>query len=131
MKFKERKLEMEHELTLIPHEERKLSASIKLHRLQADSNQRITEQELGGQLAKSEIELMGNAMDSDRSDVEQAMTITDMLWQVGAIRTLFRPFLMLCLWLVVTLHFPLVGSCHPILIKSGMLLYANYGISLS
>lgn len=113
MKYKERKLEMSHQLALIPHEERKLAVTLKLHRLQTRSDHVMADRDLEGQLAHVDAELLGDAINADASATDAAMRMDNMPWGVGAFKTLFRPILTILLWTAVFLILAIKPTSSP------------------
>lgn len=100
-KYKERQLEMTHELAMLPHRQFEMNYEQRMLESQQAHDKLMIDQELMISVEKSAGVMQTAAITSDRVESVAVMGMRNMPWQVGAIRTLFRPFLTICLWFAV------------------------------
>lgn len=102
-KYKERKLELRHELAMAPHHEKQWRFELAVMTRQAEREKVMAEHELWIASENAAADMMTSVIDADGREAVAAISMDGMPWWVGAIRTLFRPFLTMCLWTSVVI----------------------------
>lgn len=97
-KYKERQLEMKHELALIPSRQFEMKYERAMLASQQSHDNKMADQRLLISVEESAAVMQTAAMQADQAGTVAALSMKGMPWQVGAMRTLFRPFLTMALW---------------------------------
>lgn len=100
-KYKERKLETAHELAMTPHKEKQWQFEAAMAKRQADHDKFMAEQDFMIEVERGSLSMQQSVIESDAATAVVALGMKDQKWWVGAIKTLFRPFLTMVLWLFV------------------------------
>lgn len=119
-KYKEKKLDNAHELAMTSHRQEEWRFQAEMAKAQAEHDRYLVDGQLLIESQRGADALTESAIDADGAEVVAALKMSGMPWQVGAMRTLFRPFLTLFLWtilLIVWWRVPMASELNVLVVQ--------------